>query len=74
MRRVLVALLWVGAIVLGAFGIYFSFTNYPAFGAAVVLVILLGLGYSERRRRTRQRESERARRKNRARSHDLLDG
>lgn len=44
-------LLWAGVLVLAAFGIVFSFANYPWFGTAVVLLILLAIGYSERRRR-----------------------
>jgi uncharacterized membrane protein YbhN (UPF0104 family) len=71
LRPVVVVLFWAGVLVLGAFGIYFSFANYPSFGIAVVLSILLVLGYSERERRKRQRASERARRRHRAQSHDL---
>jgi uncharacterized membrane protein YbhN (UPF0104 family) len=71
LRPVVAVLFWAGVLVLGAFGIYFSFANYPSFGIAVVLSILLVLGYSERERRKRQRASERARRRHRAQSHDL---
>jgi hypothetical protein len=71
LRRVVAVGLWAGLVVLGAFGIYFSFANYPSFGIAVVLSIVLALGYSERRRRKRQRAWERARRQQRTQSRDL---
>jgi hypothetical protein len=54
-------LFWLGLLVLAAFGIVFSLTNYPAFGIADVLLILLVVGTSERRRRQRRRAAERAR-------------
>jgi hypothetical protein len=71
LRRVVAVGLWAWLVVLGAFGIYFSFANYPSFGIAVVLSIVLALGYSERRRRKRQRAWERARRQQRTQSRDL---
>jgi hypothetical protein len=52
-------------VVLGAFGVYFSFANYPVFGIGVVLLILLLTGYSEQKRRTKQKAREAARRRER---------
>jgi heme exporter protein D len=57
-------------LVLGAFGIVFSFANYPWFGIAVALLILLAIGYSQRRRRIAQK----TRRRQRARRGDLFKG
>jgi len=71
-RRVVSVLTWTGGLLLGAFGISFSFANYPSFGIGILLLILLAIGYSERRRRKR-RASERAMRRDRARSRDLLN-
>jgi hypothetical protein len=56
-------LLWTAVVVLGAFGMYFTFTNYPWFGVAVVLLILLLTGYAERKRRATQKTREAARRR-----------
>ena len=44
-------LLWAAVLLLAAFGIVFTFANYPWIGAALVLLTLLAIGYSERRRR-----------------------
>ena len=63
-------LLWAGVLVLAAFGIVFSFANYPWFGTAVVLLTLLAIGYSERRRRI----AHEARRRRQARRGDHLNG
>jgi heme exporter protein D len=63
-------LLWAGVLVLGAFGIVFSFANYPWFGTAVTLLILLAIGYAQRKRRIAQK----TRRRQRARSRDLFSG
>jgi hypothetical protein len=60
-------LLWAGALVLAAFGIVFSFANYPWFGTAIVLLTLLAIGRSERRRRI----AHEARRRRQAQSRDL---
>jgi heme exporter protein D len=57
-------------LVLGAFGMVFSFANYPWVESAVVLALLLALGYSERRRRI----ARAARRRRRAARNDLLNG
>jgi hypothetical protein len=65
LRRVGSVLFWTAVVVLGAFGIYFSFANYPWFGVAVVLLALLLVGYSEWRRRAAQRAAEAARRRSR---------
>jgi heme exporter protein D len=62
--------LWAGVLVLGAFGIIFSFANYPWFGIAAALLILLAIGYSQRRRRIAQK----TRRRRRARRGDLFNG
>jgi membrane-bound ClpP family serine protease len=67
LRRVGSALFWAAIVLLGAFGIIFSFANYPWFGATVVVLILLLLGYSEQKRRTAQRAREAARMWNRPR-------
>lgn len=65
LRRVGSVLLWAVVVVLGAFGIYFSFANYPWFGVAVVVLALLLVGYSERTRRAERAAAEAARRRNR---------
>jgi hypothetical protein len=56
---------WAAVVLLGTFGIYFSFANYPWFGAAAVLLILLLVGYSEQKRRTARRAREASRFRNR---------
>ena len=66
LRRSGSLLLWVCGLVLAAFGIVFTFANYPWFGAAAVLLTLLAIGYSERRRRI----AHQARRPRPARSND----
>jgi hypothetical protein len=73
-RRIVSVLFWAGVLLLGAFGIYFSFTNYPWFGIGGALVILLLIGSSERGRRKKRRASEEARRRNRAVARDRLSG
>jgi apolipoprotein N-acyltransferase len=65
LRRVGSVLLWTAVVLLGAFGIYFSFANYPWFGAAVVVLILLLVGYSERKRRATQKARDAERRQHR---------
>jgi predicted negative regulator of RcsB-dependent stress response len=65
LRPVGSVLYWAILLVLGAFGIYFSFANYPWFATAVVLLILLLAGYSEWKRRTKQKAREAARRRDR---------
>lgn len=60
-------LLWATVLVLGLFGIVFSFANYPWFGIGIVLLICLLVGYSERKRRERRAWAERLRERNRAR-------
>jgi hypothetical protein len=57
---------WAGVLVLGAFGVYFSFANYPWFGIAALSAIILSIGYSERQRREELKASESARRQSRA--------
>lgn len=64
-RRVVSVLSWTVALVLGAFGIVFSFANYPWFGIGVVLVVVLLIGYAERTRRTKQQATEAARMRDR---------
>lgn len=63
--------IWATVLVLGAFGIYFTFANYLWFGIGVVLVALLLTAYSERNRRKEQRARESVRRRDRVRSGDL---
>ena len=53
LHRVASVLSWTIVLFLGAFGIYFTFANYPAFGIAVVLAFVLGVAYAERRRQRR---------------------
>lgn len=72
LHRVLSVLYWAAVLVLGAFGIYFSVTNYPAFALAVALAIAILIGYSERNRRQRHRAADRARRLRRSKAHDPL--
>jgi uncharacterized RDD family membrane protein YckC len=74
LRRVISLLAWAAVVVLAAFGLYFSFANYPAFGIAITLSIVVLLAYWERSRRQRQRAAARARRRGHARSRNLLDG
>jgi hypothetical protein len=66
--------IWGGVLVLGAFGTYFTFANYPLFGIGVVLVGLILAAQSERRRRRRQRDRESVRRRDRLRSGDFPSG
>lgn len=66
LRRVGSVMFWSLLLVLGAFGTYFSFANYPAFGVGVLLVVLLLTVSMERQRRARRRASD-ARRRARAR-------
>lgn len=61
LRRVGSVLYWMAVVVVGAFGAYFTLTNYPWLGTAVVLLILVLTGYSEWKRRARHRALERAR-------------
>jgi heme exporter protein D len=74
LRRVISVLSRAGLVVLAAFGTYFSFANYPAFGIAVVLSILLLIGYAERSRRARERALARVRRRDRRRGRDPSNG
>jgi hypothetical protein len=67
LRRVVSVLAWAAVVVLGAFGLYFSFANYPAVGIAVTLSAVALIAYSERSRRQRQRSADRARRLSRER-------
>jgi hypothetical protein len=60
LHRLISILAWAAAVVLGVFGIYFSFANYPAFGIAVTLSVVALLAYSERTRHHRQRAADRA--------------
>jgi membrane protein implicated in regulation of membrane protease activity len=70
LRRAGYVLIWGGVLVLGAFGAFFTFANYPLFGTGIVLVALLLTSYSERKRRRKQRTWERTRRRDRTRSGD----
>ncbi len=63
--RVGSVLLWATVVVLGAFGLYFSFANYPWYGAASVLLTLLLVAYSERMRRATQKTRAATRRQHR---------
>jgi hypothetical protein len=67
LHRVISILAWAAAVVLGVFGIYFSFANYPAYGIAVTLSVVVLIAYSERSRHQRQRAADRARRLSRDR-------
>lgn len=67
LRRVGSAVFWAAIVLLGGFGIVFSFANYPWFGATVVLLILILVGYSEQKRRRTHRAREAARMRNRPR-------
>jgi hypothetical protein len=73
LRRAGTAMFWGGVLVLGAFGTYFTFANYPLFAAGVVLVLLLLTVYSERKRRRELRAWESARRRDRIRSIEPLE-
>jgi uncharacterized RDD family membrane protein YckC len=67
LRRVVSVLAWAAVVVLGAFGLYFSFANYPEFGVVLTLSAVALIAYSERSRRQRQRSADRARRLSRER-------
>jgi hypothetical protein len=67
LRRVLSVVSWAAVVVLGMFGLSFSFANYPAFGIAVTLSALVLIAHSERSRRQRARSADRARRLRRER-------
>jgi len=60
-RRSLVVLAYVGLVLLGLFGIVFSFSNYPLLASGVGLLVLVGIGYAERGRAKARRERDRAR-------------
>jgi len=64
-RRIGSLLLGITLALLGLFGAYFSFANYPWFGALVVLLILLLVAHSERKRRATQEARDTARRRER---------
>ena len=70
LHRVISVLMWTCSLMLGAFGLYFSFANYPAFSIAVTLLFGVLLGFSERNRRQRRSEAERARSQRRAQTRD----
>lgn len=65
-RRVLSVLAWTCLIVLGAFGVVFSFANYPLYATGLVLLILVLGVYAERTRRVRQQARDEARMRARA--------
>lgn len=65
-RRAVSVLLWAVALVLGLFGIVFSFANYPLVAVGLVLLIVLLAGYWERTRRVEQHERDAARMRARA--------
>ena len=67
LHRVLSVLAWTTVVLLAAFGLYFSFANYPALAIAVTAAIAILLAYVERNLRRRQREVDDARRRARAR-------
>jgi hypothetical protein len=62
LHRVVSVLSWSALLLLGAFGIYFSFANYPVYGVVVTLAVVVLVGHSERSRRQARVASERARR------------
>ena len=76
MRRLLHAFIsvlsWALVVVLGTFGIYFSFANYPVFAVVLTLSIVVLVAHSERHRRRRRRAADRVRSQRRARSHEPL--
>ncbi|HET9115027.1 MAG TPA: hypothetical protein VFN33_02935 [Gaiellaceae bacterium] len=65
-RRVLSVLAWTCLIVLGAFGVVFSFANYPLYATGLVLLVLILVVYAERTRRVRQQARDEARMRARA--------
>lgn len=65
-RRVLSVLAWTCLIVLGAFGVVFSFANYPLYATGLVLLVLVLVVYAERTRRVRQQARDEARMRARA--------
>jgi uncharacterized membrane protein len=71
LRRAWLVFLCVLALVLGAFGVVFSFANYTWLSIGAVLVTLLLGGHTEWKRRARWAAFEQARRRDRARSEDL---
>jgi hypothetical protein len=67
-------LFWVGVLLIGAFGVVFTFTNYPLLGIGIVLVALLLIASWERRRRRAHRALVVARRQARTRRLDRSNG
>jgi hypothetical protein len=65
LRQVGSVLLWAAVAVLGLFGAYFSFANYPWYGGTVILGLLPLVAYLERKRRATQHSRDRARRQQR---------
>jgi hypothetical protein len=65
-RRVVSVLAWACLLVLGAFGVVFSFANYPLYAVGLVVLILGLAGHAERTRRTRQQARDAARMRARA--------
>ena len=61
LRRVGSVLLGTGVLVLGAFGVYFSFANYPWLSLGVLLLFLVASAFSERKRRAKRKAREEAR-------------
>lgn len=73
LRRAGSALAWLAALVLGLFGIVFTFVNYPWIGVGMVLLLFALVGSSERKRRERRARVDRARERNRAGRRGLPD-
>jgi uncharacterized membrane protein len=73
-RRAVSVLSWTSLLVLGAFGVVFSFANYPVFAACLVVLILLLVARAERTRRTEQHARDAARMRARARRRESPQG
>jgi heme exporter protein D len=61
------ALAWAGVVVLGSFGVVFTFANYPALGIGELVLLVLLAVYSGWKRRDRLARAERARKRERDR-------
>lgn len=66
LRRIGSVLFWAVVLLLGAFGVYFSFANYPWLAGGVLLLVLVAVAYSEQRRRAKLKAREAARARARA--------
>jgi hypothetical protein len=65
LRRAAAVLFWTALLVLGTFGLVFSFANYPALEAGILVLIVGVTAYAERKRRAAVKERSTRRRQER---------